>query len=248
MNFWSHASKHRGLHWVGGPPSWVFVFRTPKDWTRGRGSVGAWEGTWTISLCDASSTADPLPATEFDFPKSSYNFLYGTLSDAEGDIREVMGSHDRRGEGEQDLRKRWVPLGGLSTTPSSTGLVEKSIVELAVVAEQRKFPVLRIAFWPYSKKESSDATHGKMAPWGTKVDGRKLWKNNAFTLNANKYQRIITHQVQPIQKYNMPTNWDQANLINNTSFEIISNEFIYYMNYICSHIWYHANYINEDLS
>jgi len=107
-----------------------------------------------------------------------------------------VGSLDRRGEG--DL------FGGLSTTPSSTGLVEKSILELVVIAEQRKFPVLRIVFLPYSNNASSDATHGRMAPWETKVDGRKLWKNNTFTSNSNKYQRIITHQVLTIHKQKKP--------------------------------------------
>jgi len=52
-------------------------------------------------------------------------------------------SQDLRREGEHEI-DRWGPsFGGLSTTPSAMDLIEKSIVELAIVAEQRKFPLLK---------------------------------------------------------------------------------------------------------
>ena len=46
------------------------------------------------------------------------------------------------------MGRRRLPLRGLSTTLSSIGLVEKSMVEFAVAAEHRKFPVLRIRNCP----------------------------------------------------------------------------------------------------
>ena len=96
MNFRYHASRHKGAHQLGGPPSWVFVFHTPKDWTHGRGNAGAWRGTWAMSACDHLGTAYLIPAKDIDFPKSLYNFPCGTLLEVEGNIREVVGSLDRR--------------------------------------------------------------------------------------------------------------------------------------------------------
>jgi len=69
----------------------------------------------------------------------------------------------RNGEGEHDLGRRRVPFGGLLTTSSSTNLSKKSIVELAVAAKYRKFLVLNIAFWPYSKRESTEAAQIRLA-------------------------------------------------------------------------------------
>jgi len=55
---------------------------------------------------------------------------------------------DYSGEGEQETHIHALPLGGLSTTLSSIGLAEKSMVEFAVAAEQRKFLVLRMINCP----------------------------------------------------------------------------------------------------
>ena len=55
---------------------------------------------------------------------------------------------NRSGEGEctADMRE---PLGGgLFTTPSSIGLVEKFIVEWVVAPEYKKFPLFEIVNWP----------------------------------------------------------------------------------------------------
>jgi len=94
---------------------------------------------------------------------SSYNFFYGTLSEGYGDILDTTPTAGRNGEGEHDFGSCRVPFGELSTTTSSIGLSEKSIVELAVAAEHKKFPMLNIAFWPYSKKESIEALQVRLA-------------------------------------------------------------------------------------
>jgi hypothetical protein len=47
-----------------------------------------------------------------------------------------------KGKGEQTIVCPTSLLGGLSTTPSSTGALEKSIVEEASVAENKKNPLL----------------------------------------------------------------------------------------------------------
>jgi len=80
-----------------------------------------------------------------------------------GDILDTTPAAGRNGEGEYDFGSREVPFGRLSTTPLSTGLSKKSIVELAITIKHRKFPVLNIAFWPYSKKESAKAMQVRLA-------------------------------------------------------------------------------------
>lgn len=162
MLFRSHASNKGVTRLLGSTPSCVLVFRTPSDNRRCRGSGGRCERTATTS-CSATwgNTASTI-GTDIWTSSSSYNFLCGTLSGGLGDILENTAWAERNGEGEQDFGCCGVRFGGLSTTPSSTGLSEKSIVELAVAAEHRKFPVLRIAFWPYSKKESSEASQVRL--------------------------------------------------------------------------------------
>jgi len=102
--------------------------------------------------------------TDIWTPPSSYNFFYGTLSEGHGDILDTTSAAGRNEEGEHNFGSRKVPFGGLSTTPLSTGLNEKSIVEL-VVAVGIKFSMLNIAFWPYSKKESIEASQVRLAFW-----------------------------------------------------------------------------------
>ena len=70
------------------------------------------------------------------------------MSEAIGDIDNLRTSLERNGDGKQEIGKRGFFSGGLSTTPSSMRLPEKSMVELSVGAEQRKFPVLRISYCP----------------------------------------------------------------------------------------------------
>jgi len=66
---------------------------------------------------------------------SLYNFLCGTLFEAEGNTHEVIGLLDQRGKRKQDFERLEVKFGGLSTTLSSTGLANKSSEEVVVVVE-----------------------------------------------------------------------------------------------------------------
>ena len=77
---------------------------------------------------------------------SPYSFLCFPLLLESGNIDEARQSIEHSGDGEHEIGKWSLLFGGLSTTPSSMGLIEKSIVELTVGAEQRKFPVLNITY------------------------------------------------------------------------------------------------------
>ena len=79
---------------------------------------------------------------------SPYSFLCIPLSLESRDIDEARRCIERSGDGEHEIGMRSLLFGRLSTTPSSMGLTEKSIVELIVDAEQRKFPVLNITYYP----------------------------------------------------------------------------------------------------
>jgi len=111
----------------------------------------------------------------------SNNFLCSTLSEGLGDILDTTPATGRNGEGEHNFGTLGVPFGKLSTTSSSTSLSEKFIVKLAVTAKHRKFPVLNIAFWPYSKKESAEALQVRLAFWIGDNHEVKVWNTKQIT-------------------------------------------------------------------
>jgi hypothetical protein len=71
---------------------------------------------------------------------SIYNFLWVTGFDGEPSRGDIGGERLFSGDGELTGCGRFPLFGGLSTTPSSTAFVEKSIVERAVAAEYMMCP------------------------------------------------------------------------------------------------------------
>ena len=110
--------------------------------------VGATAGAVVESGSALCFAFDVLVAVAIGIVSSPYSFLCVPLSLESGDIDKGQRCIERSGDGEHEIGKRSLLFGGLSNTPSSMGLTKKSIVELTVGAEQRKFPMLNITYCP----------------------------------------------------------------------------------------------------